>query len=83
MKTIEIKAKDRRFERGIVIDAQSDIKDYPELVSRFLKESGYTAISENNMLTILLINNLTYKIIPKDLYLSDRFKYGDGVFTIL
>lgn len=83
MKTVGIKAKDRRFERGIVINAQSDIKDYSELISRFLKELGYTTISENNMLTLLLMNNLTYKIIPKDLYLSDRFKYNDGVFTIL
>ena len=28
------------------------------------------------------MNNLTYKVIPKELYTSDRLTYADGVFRL-
>ena len=82
LKVVETRAKDRRYERGIVINAESDITDYTDLVIRFLNVLGYSNISENNMLTLLIMNNLTYKVIPKELYSSDKLIYEDECFRV-
>lgn len=83
LKIVEIRTRDRRYERGIVVDAQSEITDYVDLVIHFLKSLGYSELSENNMLTLLIMNNLTYKMIPKELYVSDKLKYENEKFIIL
>ena len=82
LKIVEIRTRDRRYERGIVVDAQSEITDYVDLVIHFLKSLGYSELSENNMLTLLIMNNLTYKMIPKELYVSDKLKYENEKFVI-
>ena len=80
LSVVEIRAKDRRFERGIAVSRDSGISNYDELVVHVLRDMGYSELSENYMLTLLVVNNLTYKIIPKDLYTSDLICYDDGVF---
>ena len=44
---------------------------------------GIKEVSESNMLTLLVMNNLTYKMIPKELYVSDKLKYINEKFVIL
>jgi hypothetical protein len=83
LKIVETRSKDRRYERGIAVDAQSEIMDYADLVVSFLKKSGYSSVTENNMLTLLIMNNLTYKMIPKEIYSSDKFVYENGIFRII
>ena len=73
---IETKAKDRRYERGIIIDRESTIEDYSDFVARYLRAKGYIEVAENKMLSILILNNLTYKLIPKELYSSDKIIYA-------
>lgn len=80
LRIVEIKARDRRYERGIVIESDSEINDYVDLVISLLKKLDITEITENNMLTLLVMNDLTYKIIPKELYVSDKIIYNDGRF---
>lgn len=82
LRIVEIKTKDRRYERGIVIEANSDIIDYTDLIISFLKNMGMKEVSENNMLTLLVMNNLTYKMIPKELYISDKLKYINEKFLL-
>lgn len=82
LRIVEIKTKDRRYERGIVIEANSDIIDYTDLIISFLKNMGMKDVSENNMLTLLVMNNLTYKMIPKELYVSDKLKYINEKFLL-
>lgn len=53
------------------------------MVRDFLRGKGYSEISENDMLTILVMNNLTYKMIPKELYTSEALEYKDEVFEIV
>ena len=81
-KVIETRAKDRRYERGILVDRISSINDYPDLIALFLKNRGISEISENTLLTLLIVNNLTYKLIPKELYSSDRITFEDEKFKI-
>ena len=82
LRIVEIKTKDRRYERGIVIEANSDIIDYTDLIISFLKNMGMKEVSENNMFTLLVMNNLTYKMIPKELYVSDKLKYINEKFLL-
>lgn len=82
LRIVEIKTKDRRYERGIIIKSETDIVDYTDLVISFLKNMGIKEVSESNMLTLLVMNNLTYKMIPKELYASDKLKYINERFVI-
>ena len=81
-KVIESTSKDRRVEKGIVINAGSIIDNYVDLVIWFMKENDITILPENKMLSLLVINGFTYKIIPKDLYLSDKLIYNGELFSI-
>lgn len=83
LRIVEIKTKDRRYERGIIIKSEADIMDYTDLVILFLKNMGIKEVSESNMLTLLVMNNLTYKMIPKEVYVSDKLKYINEKFVIL
>ena len=80
---IETRTTDRRHVRGIIVYRKHGFREYSEVVAYFLKEKNITTISENSMLSFLIINGLTYKIIPKELFNSDKIKYVDGKFNIL
>ena len=82
-KIVEQRQKDRRFERGIVLRADSTINNYVELVIWLMKKNGFTELSENKMLSLLVVNGLTYKIIPKELYASDKLIFRNEMFSIL
>lgn len=82
-KVIETRTTDRRYERGIVVYADSEFVEYSEIVVHCLKENGYTTISEAQMLLFLIVNGLTYKMIPKELYNANKIKYMDEKFVTL
>lgn len=81
-KVIETKNKDRRFERGVIVKASSNIVNYEDLVVQFLKSLGVSSIAENEMLSLLVVNNLTYKVIPVELYKGARIIYKNEMFYI-
>lgn len=83
LRVIETRTTDRRYERGIVVYADSEFVEYSEIVVHCLKGNGYTTISEAQMLSFLIVNGLTYKIIPKELYNANKIKYMDEKFVIL
>lgn len=82
LKVIEIRTKDRRYERGIVLDVNSPIKNYEDLIITFLNVNGVSETTENHMTSILVMHNLTYKMIPKELYSSEKLKYKNETFFI-
>ena len=82
-KIIETRSKDRRFERGIVLDADSEINDYVDLVAWLMKRNNFNMLPENKMLSLLVVNGLTYKMIPRDVYLSDKLIYKDEFFELV
>ena len=81
-KIIETSAKDRRYERGIILYKESEIEDYIDLIIWLMNKNNIIEISENKMLSLLVINGLTYKIIPKGLYMTDKLNYHDGTFSL-
>lgn len=84
LRIVESKAKDRRYERGIVVDSDSNIYDYIDIVVHTIKCNGTSEISESNLLSLLVLNDLSYKIIPQELYTeNERLLYKDGQFTVI
>lgn len=81
-KIIETRMVDRRYERGIVIDATLDLKDYSDVVGHFLKKNNIYEISENGLLSLLVINGLAYKVIPKEIYNSEAIRYENETFIL-
>ncbi|MBQ6654467.1 MAG: hypothetical protein IJM79_02970, partial [Erysipelotrichaceae bacterium] len=79
----EPQTKDRRYERGIIVNNENGAKSFADLIADSLLNKGITAISESKLLSFLVANNMAYKTIPKDLYVSDRFKYSDNMFTVV
>ena len=77
------KNKDRRFQRGILVKNDVGITEYDHLVAEILRENEIVQIGENELLTFLLLRNLTMKNLHKELYESPRFKCGSGVFEVL
>ena len=81
-KVIEPRSRDRRYEKGIIIHSNSNIKDYSDLVVWILKRNHLDSISERDMLSFLVLNGLTYKIIPKELYFSNKLIFKEEVFYL-
>lgn len=80
---VDTKARDRRYERGIVVSSEGTLNDYIDVVVHLIKCNGNTEISESNLLSLLVLNDLSYKIIPQELYGDqERLHYKDGLFTI-
>ena len=80
---IDTKSKDRRFEKGIVLDHDNPISSYDELVVSLLKENNITEISEYYMLKFLASRGLCKQVIPKELYESDFLVYKGEKFILL
>lgn len=73
---------DRRFERGIIVDENSILKTYDDVVIRTLMSLGYRAVTEAEMLKFLIEHNLICRAIPKELYTADGLIFKDGLFRI-
>lgn len=81
-KIIETRMADRRYERGIVIDASLELKEYADVVGYFLKKKNIYEITENGLLSLLVVNGLAYKVIPKEIYNSEAIRYENETFTV-
>ena len=82
LNVIEPNMRDRRYQKGIVVKVESDLSNYPEVIASVLQVNGMDEISEGKMLSYLIINGLTYKMIPKELYICDEMKFKKGMFSI-
>lgn len=82
LKIIENRNKDRRYERGIIVQKDANLKNYVDVVIHILKAREKIEISENDMLTLMILNGLTYKMIPKEVYISDKIVYKNEKFII-
>lgn len=82
LKIIDMNIVDRRFERGIIVDENSILKTYDDVVIRTLMSLGYRAVTEAEMLKFLIEHNLICRAIPKELYTADGLIFKDGLFRI-
>ena len=82
-KIIEPIAKDRRFDKGIIVIKDTEIQDYMDVIIHLLKSLGKNEISEKDMTTLLIIHGLAYKMIPHEVYVSEKINYKDERFYIV
>lgn len=82
LKIIDMNIVDRRFERGIIVDENSILKTYDDVVIRTLMSLGYRTVTEAEMLKFLIEHNLICRAIPKELYTADGLIFKDGLFRI-
>ena len=82
-KIVKPESKDRRYMKSIIVKNNSEFKTLDELVNYILKSNGILSINENELLSFLIINRLTRKIIPKEFYDCDSFRYTEGEFKVL
>ena len=75
-------AKDRRYEKGILVRDEKEIAAYDQLVAQVLAEAGIHALTASRMLSFLQIHQLTYKTVPKELEVSEYFIVSDDQFTL-
>lgn len=74
--------KDRRYQKGILVKNEFSITAYDELVSTVLKEQNVESLSENDLLSFLMIRSLSFRYVPKDLKTSPLFNYSEGMFIV-
>lgn len=74
--------KDRRYNKEIVVAKNSDYHNLDDIVFTLLVKNNITIIDESNLLSFLVINHLVVKIIPKELYDSNKLNYADGYFRL-
>lgn len=79
---IEQDMKDRRYQRGIIVLAESQNTSYPDLVANVMKSNGITIMTEGQMLSFLVVHGFTYKLIPKEIYNCEQLRYKNELFEI-
>ncbi len=82
LKIVDTRKRYRHYERGIIVNAESPLFDYSDVVIFVLREMDKLEIDENELRTLLIENGLAYKVIPEELYVSNKIKYKDGLFMI-
>jgi len=76
-------AKDRRYEKGVLVRDNQDITAYDELIAQVLSEAGIHELTASQLLSFLQIHQLTFKTIPKELELSERFEVSEDQFKVV
>lgn len=73
--------KDRRYQRGIVVNNELGLNSYPEIVAYKMKSTGNEKMTESQFLSFLVVHNLARKVIPNELSNSDYVK-KDGEYYV-
>ena len=76
-------AKDRRYEKGILVRDNPDITAYDQLIAKVLSDTEIYSLTASRLLSFLQIHQLTFKTIPKELEVSEYFVVSDDQFIIV
>lgn len=74
--------KDRRYEKGILVRDDKTITAYDQLVAQLMADTGVRTLSNSQMLSFLLLHQLSFKTIPKELEVSDYFNVANNQFSL-
>lgn len=75
--------KDRRYAKGILVKNTQNITAYDQLIAKILSDAGFKTLSSSQMLSFLQIHQLAFKIIPKELEVSEYFEVSEEQFTLI
>lgn len=80
---VQPQSRNRRYEKGILVRNEKDISAYDQLIARILSDAGIKTISASSLLSFLQIHQLTHKVIPKELEISECFSVSNDQFTLV
>lgn len=81
-KIVQPQARDRRYQKGIIIESDSSTDTYDGIVVATMKYHGIESLRENQFLSFLILNHLTIKATPRELQLSDIIKYENETYSV-
>ena len=81
-KIVQPQTRDRRYQKGIIIEANSSTDTYDGIVAATMKYHGIESLRENQFLSFLVLNHLTTKATPRELQLSDVIKYENETYSV-
>lgn len=81
-KIVQPQTRDRRYQKGIIIESESSTDTYDGIVAATMKYHGIELLRENQFLSFLILNHLTTKATPKELQLSDIIKYENETYSV-
>ena len=81
-KIIELEYKDRRYQKGILVNANSSITSYPELVASVFKDAGYSEMTKGQFLAFLVVHGLARQVVLRELPCSPYFSLEKEVYRL-
>lgn len=81
-KIISPEYKDRRYQKGILVESNSTIASYPELVARVFKDAGYAEMTEGQFLAFLVVHGLARQVVPRELSCSQYFSLEKETYKL-
>ncbi len=81
-KIVQPQTRDRRYQKGIIIESDSSTDTYDGIVAATMKYHGIESLRENQFLSFLILNHLTTKATPRELQLSDVIKYENETYSV-
>ena len=75
--------KDRRYQRGIIVEKDCGLCSYSQVISHKMKSLGYEKLSESQFLSFLVVNSLALKAIPNELNNSDFLRKDNGYYYVV
>ena len=80
---IQSLSKDRRYQKGIAVKKSSGPNTYQEIIANVLIANNIQKIGESQLLSFLISNRLTRKVIPIELRNSEYIKYENNSYEVL
>ena len=80
-KTIEPEITDRRYEKGVIVNKNSEINNYTDIIIDLLQQLNIKTISERELLSLMILQGLT-NYIPKEVYNSEKIEYVNENFKL-
>ena len=82
LRVIDMRKKHRSYERGIIVDAESIFVDYVDIVAFLIRQKNIKEIEESDLCSLLIDKGVASNIIPKEVYVSDKIEYDEGLFKL-
>lgn len=74
--------RDKRYCKDIIVKADSQFECLGDIVINLLTKNNISSIDESTLLSLLIINHLVIKVLPKEIYDYMALNYCDGYFTV-
>jgi hypothetical protein len=74
--------RDRRYQRGIIVQSTCTYLSFVELVAVLLQKEKVATISETELIKFLRLRGLISSVIPQELYECDRLQYKNEMFLV-